>query len=268
MNATARPTANDPRIQYLEDRIAKLRQRIAESPGLTDDSMARIECYQKSLDNLRAAAETPSDIDPSPDVRKNHPENAPSIDSKPLAGGQPADKPRTDAGQTSDTDRTASGQNADKTPIRTPLEKDIIEQLNQSSKSPLDQLPPDLQEHLYDLITHYPITTVHRTISLPAPEGWGLSTSRQSLYRFQDRFAEMKLRERRRQLKHTAKSILEDLQGAEEQFTSASESLLKVRLLETANDSRSKTRDIRDLFTTLIRLRAAAKSRQPSATDK
>ena len=66
----------------------------------------------------------------------------------------------------------------------------------------------------------------------------------------------MKRRQYRQQLKHVAQSVIEDLADADNQFTDASERLLKLRLLETANDPSSKTRDLRDLFQTLIRLRA------------
>lgn len=255
-----KPTRSSAHIEYLRDGIAKLKQQALGSHGNNGDVLARLESYEKSLTDLLGRCGT------SEKGGKNEAQNASPVGAQHHAAGQQADKGRTDAGQTPDTDRTMSGQSADKPPHRTPLETEIIEELNQASQSPLDKLSPEEQERLYELVSHHSVTTVYRVVSLPVPEGWGLSTSRQSLYRFRERHRELKQREHRRQMKTAAQAILEDLEGADEQFANASERLLKLRLLETANDPTSKTRDLRELFTTLIRLRAV--SRQGNSTEK
>jgi hypothetical protein len=253
-------TRSSAHIEYLRDRVAKLKQQSIDSHGNNRDVIARLESYEKSLNDLLGAG------DSAENTSENDAQKASAFGAQHLAAGQQADKGRTDAGQTADTDRTPSGQSADKPSPRTPLEKELIEDLNEASQSPLDKLSPEDQQRLFDLVTHHPITAVYRVIRLPAPEGWGLSTSRQSLYRFRDRHRELKQREHRRQMKSAAHAVLEDLEGADEQFANASERLLKLRLLETANDPASKTRDLRELFTTLIRLRAV--SRHGNSTEK
>lgn len=242
---------DSPRIRYLRDRIADLKRRASESPGFTNELRTRLECYEKSLNELLAT--------PKQSATQNRLKSESTFDAESFAAGQQPDKGRTDAGQTPDTDRTSSGQTADRIAELSSLEKEILEDLNQASQSPLDKLPAEKQAQLYDLVTHQPISAVLNAISIPAPQGWGLRTSRQSLYRFRDRHRELKRREHRRQMKTAAQAVLEDLEGADEQFVNASERLLKLRLLETANDPASKTRDLRDLFTTLIRLRAPLK---------
>jgi hypothetical protein len=235
---------NSPRLTFLRDRIAELKRRALES-GSSSDLQVRLECYEKSL----------SDLINNQNTKQNHQKSDTDINAEAVPAGQYPDKGRTDAGQTPDTGRTTSGPSADTSPKLNPLEQQIVEELHASSPSPLDKLPPDTQEQLFDLISRHPLTTVHKIIGLPAPQGWNLSTSRQSLYRFRERFAEQKRRQHRRQQKTVANAVMEDLAGADEQFTDASERLFKLRLLETANDPASKTRDLRDLFTTLIRLR-------------
>jgi hypothetical protein len=241
-------------LRLLADHLAELKRVAQTSPNYTDEDRARIEQQQRRVAELIATN----------GAMNLHTENGPgpladndfAAFSQPFSPGQHADESRTNGGQTADNDRTAPGQSADTPPERTSLESEIIEELNRSSQSPLDTLPAERQERLYDLIARFPITSVFRIITLPAPEGWGLVTSRQSLYRFRDRHTERKRREHRRELKVTAQAVLDDLDGADEQFTNASERLFKLRLLETANDPSSKTSDLRDLFTTLIRLRA------------
>jgi hypothetical protein len=254
MNSTIQTSTDEKagkhsaRIEFLKSRIAQLKQRALES-GANDDLQVRLQCYEASLNELFTTGKT----------HESSAESDPHLAPEQLAAGQPPDKGRTGAGQTPDTDRPTSGQAPDNSPKLNPLEKEIVEELNDSSQSPLDKLPPNAQEQLFDLISRHPITTIHKIICLPSPHGWGLSTSRQSLYRFRDRYAEQKRREYRKQQKSVAKAIIEDLDGADEQFADASERLFKLRLLETANNPTSKTRDLRDLFTTLIRLRAISK---------
>jgi hypothetical protein len=244
-------------LPHLRKRLAEFKRLAAESPDFTDEQRAQILRLEKTLDELS------TDPEPIENQPKNAAENPFAFFNQPFTPGftpgQEADKGRTDAGQTPDTDRTSSGQTADKLDELTSLEKEIVEDLNQASQSPLDKLPAEKQAQLYDLVAHQPISAVLNALSIPAPQGWGLRTSRQSLYRFRDRYREIKRREHRRQMKTAAQAVLEDLEGADEQFANASERLLKLRLLETANDPASKTRDLRDLFTTLIRIRAVSK---------
>lgn len=51
----------------------------------------------------------------------------------------------------------------------------------------LDQLPPEQQDELFDLLNNLTMMEVLKTISAPLPSGWGISTHATSLRRFYHR---------------------------------------------------------------------------------
>lgn len=260
MNSTEQTTQDnppDPRealIKLLRNRVASLHRGIAENPELGPTYNRLIETHEQNILKLES---TPAAQDSPPETEKRA-ETPPTVHPEQLERGNQAVNTRQTAGNDPQNCRPVGGDLPPQgQPEFSTVEKQIIEELNRKSQSPLDQLPPEKQNELFDLLSQYTITSVLRVVTQPPPTGWGVSTSYNSLRRFRERFARGIQRHHRIELKQVAKAVIEDLSDADEQFTDASERLLKLRLLETANDPGSKTGDLRNLFQTLIRLRSS-----------
>lgn len=250
--------ASAAQLDFLLRRIDELKKKISESPEIADDYNHRIQCYEGKLKEILEASPGDQSRRPAGEKEKKSAESVSNTDSQPLETGEQAVNERKKSGEHAENHRSVTDDSppAD-CPQLNPLQKRIAEELNHNSRSPLDKLSPERQEELFELLERFPVSSVLSTITLPPPTGWGIATSPSSLDRFRKRYAVQKLREQRRQSKTVAQEVLEDLDGADEKFATASERLLKLRLLETANDPQSKTRDLRDLFQTLIRVRAS-----------
>jgi hypothetical protein len=192
-------------------------------------------------------------------------------------------EPRTDAEQTPNTSRTNTEQtpNSSQTKMANPasanpephfirqseirnpqspdpdlaaIEEEIIERTQ--SKSPLDMLPITQQELLYDLLSRYTYRKVKDVIALPPPRGLNITPSLGALFDFKRRYAKRSQLQKKKEVGLLALELLNEPPVADDGYAQASERLLRLRLLETINNPASKTSEIRDLFQTLVRLRA------------
>jgi len=133
--------------------------------------------------------------------------------------------------------------------------KDRIAVIHQP-KSPLDRLPPDQQLLLYQLLRQYSLRTVQTAILEPPPNGLGLSASHTALSDFLHRYPLRRQADQQRDAEQIAQNTLADPNASVANLAHASERLLNIRLLQTANNPNAAIRDLRDLFQTHTRLRA------------
>lgn len=134
--------------------------------------------------------------------------------------------------------------------------------------SPLDALPPERQQKLFQLLEDYPYRAVLRVISMPAPEGWGVKTSVASLARFVRRYADRQTAQQLKEAGQLAHELLADKDASDADILAASTRLANIRLLQVANNPNAAVRDLKDLFQIQIRLKALDLTQQRLALQK
>ena len=103
-----------------------------------------------------------------------------------------------------------------------------------AGKSPIDDLPPERQEALYQLIQHTPLTVAVKMIAAPEPTGWNFKTSDSSLRRFNERYR------KKAEAAQNAKALAEACEtiqqngGDEQACMDATRRLLKIKLYKNA----------------------------------
>lgn len=201
----------------------------------------------------------PQHIPTTPQLPKNQPEHI--LNTTQTDPEQTLNEPRTEAEQTLNPSRTNPEpasispqipQRPD--PDLAQIEEEIVEHTH--AKSPLDNLPHDQQALLYDLLCRHQYRQVKSAIALPPPNGLGVNASLGALFNFKRRYAKRDQTQKKLEIGRIACEIIKEPAVADEGYVTAAERLLKIRLLEAINNPSSKTSEIRDLYQTLIRLRA------------
>jgi hypothetical protein len=124
-----------------------------------------------------------------------------------------------------------------------------------AGRSPLDKLEPRIQQILLRLMEDHKPEHVAEAIAEPPPIGFGIQTSKASLYRFRERYTQAKEQSRKAQHAKAIQDLLAKAGNSEEAFQAAVQSVLKARLLTTTTEPNAPLDTIDALITTLNKLR-------------
>ena len=193
------------------------------------------------------------------------------------SGGHPTGQPpvtgRSTPGHSADFERSTADQNAgasDQEPDDDDLEEEDFEddlddedneeqiekaraeylaQLwrERASRSPIDDLSPEYQKELFELLQEHPKSIVLAMISQPPPLGWGVKTSRPSLKRFIDRYRKQNEKAELARTAEDAAKITSDPNASLSAFAEATQRLVQMRLFQTASDPDSDAEDLQFL---------------------
>jgi hypothetical protein len=120
-----------------------------------------------------------------------------------------------------------------------------------STKSPIDDLPPERQQALYRLVQEIPLTVIVKMIAAPEPRGWNFKTSDTSLRRFKERYRKKAAAAERAQALVEAQETIQQTGGDEQAYMDATRRLLKIKLFKNAADPEGSDEKV-ELFIGLL----------------
>jgi hypothetical protein len=109
------------------------------------------------------------------------------------------------------------------------------------SRSPLDDLSPECQKTLVELLQDHAHTLVAEMVSQPKPLGWGLQTSRHSLKRFCNRYRKQHRETELAEAANEAQKLVQNPSATPQNFAEATRRLIQIRLFEMAKDPHCDT---------------------------
>ena len=110
-----------------------------------------------------------------------------------------------------------------------------------TSRSPLDDLSPECQKTLFELLQDHAHTLVAEMVSQPKPLGWGLQTSRHSLKRFCNRYRKQHRETELAEAANEAQKLVQNPSATPQNFAEATRRLIQSRLFEMAKDPHCDT---------------------------
>jgi hypothetical protein len=255
-------TENSPRTQTMEPMLSSASAtesiNAIPSPQPSADTQPLEEIQPEQILNT-----TRTEDEPIPNAPRTEPEQSPNTyqTNPEQIASKPSPNVANDSSAPKNSDQShvvpsSGGSPVAPDPRLTEIEEEIIERTHH--KSPLDNLPPERQELLYDLLSRYHYREVKAAIALPEPKGLGINPSLGALFNCKRRYAKRSQIEKKREVWRIANQVLDQRAITDNGYVLCSEHLLKVRLLETINNSQSKTSEVRDLFQALARIHAMA----------
>jgi hypothetical protein len=237
--------------------LSKTTPKPFQSPSNPMESDPQLSAHEKRLHQLKEIQATFQKLATAQSTQPATSANAPAADNSPFAHFDPF-SPSTSSTVSSTVPAPDSPEEGAR------LQAEITARLHTETQSPLDTLPPEKQEILFELLSDFSSRKVAEVITQPAPTGWGIQTTHVSLLKFKNRYTTRTAADRRRQNQRLIRQILDGspaaLSDLDTQDTAAdrvAEHLFKQHLLELANAPGHNHRDLRDMFQIYIRLRHA-----------
>jgi hypothetical protein len=180
---------------------------------------------------------------------QQHPTVPPPSDQASDPRLNPVCDPSQDA---SDASTDASSKTSPDQDSAQAHEEYLAQMLREStSRSPIDDFPPERQQQLYELIIEHPYTHVAQMIAQPEPIGWNFQTSDTSLKRFKKRYDKKLEREALASAHREAEQTVQQTGANEQTYTDATRRLLKIRVYRNAADPKG-SEDKLELLTRLL----------------
>jgi hypothetical protein len=262
-------------LKFAVEKIISGQTQLDSGPDATFDSPGVTEFESLNGDRTSGrAGERP------PDEGRTTPERPP--DDRRSTPDRDANEPRSGAddqpagASTSDSESKSANQSKkekEEEALRVARAEYLAQILRERmSRSPLDDLPPERQKILFELLNDgVPSTIVLEMIMQSEPLGWNLETSASSLKRFKKRYGEQHKKAELARVAEEARKIANDPGADTAQFAEATQRLVQVRLFKNASDDETGQLDFlckvldRQRRTNLAerRLQLAEKLKQP-----
>jgi hypothetical protein len=128
-------------------------------------------------------------------------------------------------------------------------------QRERASRSPIDNLSPERQQMLFEMLEENTATAVAEMIAEPEPLGWDFKIHASSLKRFRDRYKLQLAKAERLRVVAESTQTVEQFGPGHKKAIDAANNLVKLRFFDAARDSKTSTRDLHILSRILDRQR-------------